>query len=343
MSHIIINLSSNNNGDNWQNAISFYNDWQNGKKQFELSTSGSTGNPKPIFISKTQMEVSANQTINALNLTPSNNLLVCIKTKFIGGKMMLVRGIINNMPLYIVEPSSNPIKSLTQHIDFMAVVPLQMQTMLNDGEHTKLNKMKAIIVGGAPINQQLKIQIEKLKVPVYATYGMTETISHIALKKLNGSDKSNYFTSLGDIKISKDDRNCLTVTGSVTNHATIATNDVVELINSNQFEWLGRYDNIINSGGIKVNPEKIEEIIEQIFLEANIQQRFFIHGIEDKLLGKKVALIIEGEKFDTAPLQQILLQQLEKYSYPKSIIFISQFIETETGKIKRIETILNSL
>lgn len=340
MCNTIINLNPNNNDDNWQNAISFYNDWKNGKKQFELTTSGSTGSPKSIIISKTQMEISASQTIDVLNLKPSDKLLVCINTKFIGGKMMLVRGIINSMLLYVVEPSSNPLRSITQHIDFMAVVPLQLHIMLNEGEHKKLNKMKAIIVGGAPINKQLKTQLEQLEVPVYATYGMTETVSHIALKRLNGLDRSNYFTSLGDVKITKDNRNCLTVTGSVTNHTVITTNDVVKLINSNQFEWLGRYDNVINSGGIKVNPEQVEKKIEQIFLEINIHQRFFIYGMKDELLGQKVALIIEGDEFDTTPLHQLLLKQLEKYSCPKSIIFIAQFVETETGKIKRSETII---
>ncbi|MDH5475427.1 MAG: AMP-binding protein [Cyclobacteriaceae bacterium] len=341
MNKKIINLAKSDNNNNWQTAISFYEEWQHNITQFELTTSGSTGKPKPISITRAQMEASALQTIAFLKLLPSYHLLICINTNYIGGKMMLVRGLLNNMSIYVTEPSSNPLKNIHLPIDFMAIVPMQLQTMLQEREHEKLNKIKAIIVGGAVINPFLEKQIEQLQVPIYATYGMTETVSHIALKPMNGKEKSNYFTTLGDVKIALDDRNCLTITGSVTNHTTIVTNDIVKLISDNQFEWLGRFDNIINSGGIKINPEQIENRIAQLFLEHQIHQRFFMYGIDDELLGQKAVLMIEGVKLETIDLLQLLTRHLDKYQCPKSILYVDRFAETETGKIKRKETISN--
>ena len=336
----LIYLPKDSIGDNWNESIRFYNQWVEGASQFELTTSGSTGPSKSIIISRKQMEISAQQTIDALQLFKGDKLLVCINTAFIGGKMMLVRGLMNDMPLYITEPSSNPLKDLTHHFDFIAVVPLQMQTMLEENEFLKLNKMKAIIVGGAAINQTLLKEIEKLKVPIYATYGMTETVSHIALKRLNGDHKSNYFKTIGDISIKCDSRNCLIIRGSVTNNEEIITNDVVNIIGETKFELVGRFDNIINSGGIKVNPEKVEEMIEILFNQLNIKNRFFITGLPDGKLGECVSLIVEGVEFNTSELTQKISHTLDKYHQPKFISFINRFAETSTGKINRKETIL---
>jgi len=336
----LIYLPKDSIGDNWNESIRFYNQWVEGASQFELTTSGSTGPSKSIIISRKQMEISAQQTIDALQLFKGDKLLVCINTAFIGGKMMLVRGLMNDMPLYITEPSSNPLKDLTHHFDFIAVVPLQMQTMLEENEFLKLNKMKAIIVGGAAINQTLLKEIEKLKVPIYATYGMTETVSHIALKRLNGDHKSNYFKTIGDISIKCDSRNCLIIRGSVTNNEEIITNDVVNIIGETKFELVGRFDNIINSGGIKVMPEKVEEMIEILFNQLNIKNRFFITGLPDSKLGECVSLIVEGVEFNTSELKQKISHTLDKYHQPKSISFINRFAETSTGKINRKETIL---
>ena len=339
MRNNIIALDTNGTLKNWEEAINFYSHWHSEKNTFEITTSGSTGSPKTISISRKQMIESARLTIDVLQLSAHDKLLVGLNTQFIGGKMMLVRGFVGEMLMYITEPSANPLKNSTISFDFTAVVPMQLETMLLDNEADKLNAMKAIIVGGAPISQSLQAKIEQLKVPVYATYGMTETVSHIALKKLNGSDKSSFYSVLGDTTITTDERNCLIVEGKVTNNVPIITNDVVELLEKGQFKWLGRYDNIINSGGVKINPEQIEETISALLSKLAIHRRFFIHGVDDNFLGKKVVLYIEGKKLNTSKLVTGFSSLLEKYHQPKDIVFIEYFESTLTGKINRLATL----
>ena len=187
-----------------------------------------------------------------------------------------------------------------------------------------------MIVGGAKMSASLEKSLSKLKTKVYETYGMTETITHIAAKKIG----EKAFTILPNIKIYQDDRNCLVIDAPKISKDTIITNDLVELINENQFVFLGRIDNVINSGGIKLIPEQIEDK-----LSGKINSRFFVTGIHDAVLGEKLVLIIEGEK---QALDETIFDGLDKYEKPKEVFYVSKFIETLNGKIKRKE-ILASL
>ena len=335
----LINLCGSESSPNWIEAKRFVEEWKQDRPSFTLTTSGSTGAPKEIELTRNQLEYSARETIQALNLKRGDKLLLGINASFIGGKMLLVRGLINQMPVYVTEPSANPLDSIIEQIDFAALVPLQIETIISSGSAEKLNQMKAIIVGGAPVSRNLENQIMQLSVPIHSTYGMTETASHIALRQLNGQEKSDYFSTLGDIKIDIDDRGCLTLKGTITGNKKIVTNDLVELVNDKQFKWLGRFDNVINSGGIKISPEEVENKLERIFTNLGLKRRYFISGIPDNRFGQKMILVIEGTGIDFELLNAQLSDELPKYHRPKKVVFIDKFIETESGKINRKATI----
>lgn len=309
-------------GEDFEKPVGdFLLDWFDAKPYIEMHTSGSTGIPKTITVSKQAMVESALATGDFFELNPGNKALQCLPVKYVAGKMMLVRAMILGLDLDYVAPSSHPLHHNEVDYDFVAMVPLQAQNSI-----AELKKVKKLIVGGASVNKNLEKQLLKLSIEVYETYGMTETITHIAARKLG----EKAFTVLPNVTVSYDDRNCLVIHAPRISEEVITTNDIVELLNENQFVFIGRIDNVINSGGIKLIPEQIEEK-----LASKITQRFFIASKPDNELGEKVVLVIEGEKheFDTT-----LYEELDKYEKPKEIIFISKFKETPNGKIIRKES-----
>jgi O-succinylbenzoic acid--CoA ligase len=299
----------------------FLLDWFDSKDYIEMQTSGTTGTPKTICVSKQAMVDSALATGDFFDLQPGNKALQCLPVKYVAGKMMLVRAMILGLDLEFVAPSSHPLRNNEIIYDFVAMVPLQAQNSVQE-----LKKVKKMIVGGAAINKTLEKQLLKLPTEVYETYGMTETITHIAARKLG----EKAFTVLPYVTISYDERNCLVIHAPRISEEVIITNDIVELVNENQFIFLGRMDNVINSGGIKLIPEQIEEK-----LASKIHERFFIASKADKELGEKVVLIVEGQKQE---FDETLYEALDKYEKPKEIIFIPKFKETGSGKIMRKET-----
>jgi O-succinylbenzoic acid--CoA ligase len=310
-------------GEEFEKPVgNFLLDWFDSKSYVEMETSGTTGAPKRISVSKQAMVDSALATGDFFDLQPGNKALQCLPVKYVAGKMMLVRAMILGLDLEFVAPSSHPLENNEFNFDFVAMVPLQAQNSL-----AELKKIKKLIVGGAAVSKTLEKQLMKLSTEVYETYGMTETISHIAARKLG----KKAFIVLPNITISYDDRNCLVIHAPRITSEVILTNDIVELVNENQFVFLGRIDNIINSGGIKLIPEQIEEK-----LAHKINQRFFIASKLDNELGEKVLLVIEGEKQD---IDYTLYEGLDKYEKPKELLFISKFKETANGKIMRKETL----
>lgn len=310
-------------GEDFEKPVGdFLLDWFDGKSYIEMQTSGTTGAPKVISVSKQAMVNSALATGDFFELQPGNKALHCLPVKYVAGKMMLVRAMILGLDLDFVAPSSNPLRNNETDYDFVAMVPLQAQNSIQE-----LKKVKKLIVGGAKVNNALEKQLIKLKTQSYETYGMTETITHIAAKKVG----EKAFTVLPHVTISYDDRNCLVIHAPRISEEVIVTNDIVELMNENQFVFLGRIDNVINSGGIKLIPEQIEEK-----LTGKIEARFFIASKVDKELGEKVVLVIEGKKQN---LDESIFSVLDKYEKPKEIIFISKFKETANGKIMRKESL----
>ncbi len=260
------------------------------------------------------------------NVKAGTKALLCLPVNYIAGKMMLIRALTLGWHLDIIEPNSTPLKRLSKTYDFTAMVSIQVENSID-----KLNQIKKIIIGGGAVSNLLQERLQCLNTEVFATYGMTETITHIAVKKLNNLKQNpNFYEILPNINIYKDYRNCLVVQASKVSEDIIFTNDVIKLISDTEFEWLGRFDNVINSGGIKLYPEKIEEKLSKI-----IKQRFFVASIPDNVLGQKLVLILEGE-FRNYNLNDI---KLTKYEIPKQLFFIEKFVETKTKKIQRKQTL----
>lgn len=308
-------------GDEFEKSIGdFLLDWFDENSYIDLQTSGTTGPPKVIRTIKQTMVNSALATGDFFNLSPGDKALYCLPTKFIAGKMMLVRSFVLGLDIDFVAPSSHPLTKNETVYDFVAMVPLQAENSL-----TGLKNVKKMIVGGASMSKSLEKSLLKVKTEVYETYGMTETITHIAAKKIG--EKS--FSILPNIQISQNDKNCLVISAPKITAEPIVTNDLVELINDHQFVFLGRADNVVNSGGIKLIPEQIEEK-----LSHGIHSRFFVGGVADAILGEKLVLVIEGEK---QLIDEAIYNALDKYEKPKEVFYLSKFMETESGKIKRKE------
>ena len=300
----------------------FLLDWFDTKKYVTATSSGTTGIPKKIKIDKQAMVFSALATAEFFDLKAGNRVLNCLSTNYIAGKMMLIRSIFLGFEMDFVAPNSNSLKNNTIIYDFVAMVPLQVENSINE-----LVNVRKLIIGGAKINQNLKSQLLDLPTLVYETYGMTETITHIAVKKIS----NNYFSVLPNVTISTDDRNCLVIDVPRISNAKIVTNDVVNIISNSEFELLGRIDNVINSAGVKLFPEQIE-----MKLGNKMQTRFFVIGIPDDQYGEQLALVIEGNSIS---FDDDFFNDLLPYEKPKTIHFIDNFLETESGKIKRKETL----
>lgn len=334
---------------NQRAALDFCRRWLMGAEEFTVRTSGSTGAPKPIGLRREQMIASARATGEALGLVAGMRALVCLPVRYIAGQMMLVRGLELGLAMTLVEPAADPLADLPPDagFDFTAVVPLQLETLLAGpvDYRRRLDRMRAILVGGAPVSAALEQQAQALNAPVYHTYGMTETATHVALRRLNGPTATPHFHPLPGVEIGVDDRGCLRVRGPMTLHQWLQTNDLVHLVPATgnglpaTFRWLGRWDNVINSGGVKVQIETVEAVVERAWLALGLPaRRHFVAGLPDQRLGETVALVIEGQPL-TAAEQEALLdtlgQRLERFARPRSVVYAARFAETATGKIDR--------
>ena len=311
-------------GEDFEKPVGdFLLDWFDSKSYIEMQTSGSTGTPKMIKVDKQSMVNSALATGDFFDLKPGDRALQCLPVKYVAGKMMLIRSIILGLDLDYVAPSSHPMENNDEDYDFAAMVPLQAKNSLEE-----LKRVKKLIVGGSLISPSLEKELMKLSTNVYETYGMTETVTHIAAKRVG----EKAFTVLPDVTISYDDRNCLVIHApKIIKEDVVVTNDLVELVNENQFVFLGRIDNVINSGGVKIIPEQVE-----YKLSGLINKRYFIAPKEDAVLGEKVILVIEGDSYD---IDKSIFDSLDKYEHPKEIVFVPKFKETENGKILRKESL----
>jgi O-succinylbenzoic acid--CoA ligase len=325
-------------------TLQFIRDWLSGTKEFSIHTSGSTGTPKSITLTREAIKQSALRTISAIGLREHDTALICLNTEYIAGKMMVVRALEGNMNIIAVDPTSDPFEKLSteQHIDFIAVVPLQLESILStESGRNRLNGMKAVIAGGAAVSDSLRKKIEAIQTPVYATYGMTETISHVALHLLNTTNRSEYFKTLAGVQINLDDRGCLVIEDEILTE-TVVTNDLVELHSPTEFKWLGRADHIINTGGVKVSPEKTEQQIEHIINRMTLNRKFFVAGIPHETLGQQVVLLMEGEPLAMQTeheLQSRLKDDLSPFEQPKRVLYVNHFQYTSTGKINRVKTV----
>lgn len=321
-------------------AYSFVRKWYGDGEFFEQQTSGSTGIPKTILIARKSMVASAKLTQQALNLKAHETALLCLDPNYIAGKMMMVRAFVTGMKLLAVDPSLNPFEKHVSHlpIDFTALVPAQLTKILQSDFRSRLNEIKNIIIGGASLSEQTIEMVSEFRGRMFATYGMTETVSHIALQSINGPSASEYFKVLPGVKINTDERGCLQIKAPFLNEE-ITTNDIVEIKNPTEFKWLGRSDNVINSGGVKIIPEKLEAQIQNVFNTMQIPNRYIVSSIPDPQFGNKLVLLVEGNMPIAAERIRSALQEvLPPYHVPKQILVDATLIMTENGKINRLET-----
>lgn len=308
----------------------FLTNFEDNSTFFYTTTSGSTGKPKEIEINKASAKNSALATINFLNLKSSDNALLCLNTDTIGGKMMIIRSLLKKMTLYVAEPSSNPLKNCSTKIDFIALAPIQLQTILLESVE-KLKSIQHVIIGGGVISDSTIELLKEKKLTVYQTFGMTETISHIALRKV-GNETEDYYTTLDNIHVSAIN-NQLCIHAPNLGIQELLTTDLVEIKNNKQFKWLGRADFVINSGGVKIQIEELEEELRQ-----RVTSRLFIFPRASERFGQKVTLIVEGDEKVEYLAKEFYSFLKNNYHIPKEIAFVKNFSTTPSDKIDRLAT-----
>lgn len=308
-------------------SLPFLEQWYAKGETIKVQTSGSTGTPKKILLSKESMKTSAQLTLAYFGLKQGDTILQCLPSQFIAGKMIWVRAIVGGLKVVVAKPSANPIMGLQQSIRFAAMTPHQVATVLEESPE-KMDLIETLIIGGAPVSELLLGQLQSVKTKCFATYGMTETITHIALRQLNHQRKSELFEALPTISFSLGDEENLKIKAPHISTNWLETEDVVELKDKTHFKWLGRKDFVINSGGVKLFPEVIEHKISHL-----IPVRFFIASAKDETFGEVPILVLERlNEFDLASLKLTLT----KIEMPKKVIFVPKFKETGSGKVDRL-------
>lgn len=327
----------------FKTAYDFGRAWLSGQETFSFKTSGSTGVPKLITVQKAQLQSSARMTSLALELPKGTKALVCLSVEYIAGIMMLVRGLEIGWDLTVIEPSGNPLLDTPplEKFDFIAMVPLQLVNSLqNDSTRARVDAVGKILLGGAPVAASLFRDVQQLKVPVYQSYGMTETVSHIALRRINGENVTSDYTVLAGVEFGTDSRGCLFVEGAVTDYKRVQTNDLVKITSNRTFEWIGRADSIINSGGVKIQLDKVDRMLEDVLLDLNLSFDFFHWYREDERLGQKLILFVKSTpaEFPSEFVLEELKCRVIPYEVPKAVYFVDSFAKTPTDKLDKRAT-----
>ncbi|MGB6037386.1 MAG: AMP-binding protein [Cryomorphaceae bacterium] len=292
-----------------------------------IQTSGSTGTPKRLEFPKLALVQSASATNDYFGLNAQSRTLLSLPLSFVAAKLMVVRAIIGGYNLTTVAPRANPFKGFNELMSFVPMTPHQVKTVLTESPHA-FEKIETVLLGGGEVSLELKGQLEKLSPTFYAGFGMAETLTHFALSKINGKNETIYKV-LPDVEIEQDERGCLAINRPGITDGKLATNDLIELTLEG-FKWLGRIDNLINSGGVKIIPEEVEKL-----LKLHIDLNFFVAGISDSVLGQKVVLFIEGE--EQPDLDKINFPNA--YQKPKQVICLERFLYTASGKVRRKATV----
>lgn len=322
--------------------MAFIDEWNNDSAYVEVKTSGSTGEPKRMLVEKRRMLNSARITCDFLGLKPGDTALLCMSTDYIAGKMMVVRSIERGLKLIEVPPCGHPldIKHLTLNIkhsqfsifnfqfDFAAMVPMQVYNSLQvPEEKERLMAIRHLIIGGGAIDEAMEAELRTFPHAVWSTYGMTETLSHIALRRISGPEASEWYMPFPTVRLSTTDEGCLVIDAPEVCAQTLTTNDIVELKSDGRFRIRGRKDNVICSGGIKIQIEEVEQTLKKY-----MRVPYIISKRKDEKFGEIVVLLTEG---DTVEAQTICQQVLPKYHQPKVYLHVNQIPLTETGKPAR--------
>ncbi|MDD7076064.1 MAG: AMP-binding protein [Prevotella sp.] len=313
----------------------FLAQWNDTSDVIEVHTSGSTGKPKRLLVEKRRMVNSARITCDFLGLKEGDTALLCMPLDYIAGKMVVVRSLVSHLHLISVMPSSHPLKDVTQPIDFAAMVPLQVYSSMQEpAERERLLSIRHLIIGGGAIDDSLESQLQQFPNAVWSTYGMTETLSHIALRRISGENSSLWYSPLDGVDVSLSSDSCLEIYAPQVNPEKLHTNDIAELRTlpdgSKEFRILGRKDNVIDSGGIKIQAEEVERL-----LRPHLSCGFMITKVSDARLGEAVTILIESD--DAYSTLSICKHVLPKHWVPRHVLPISHIPLTETGKPARAE------
>ena len=323
--------------------MAFIDEWNNDSAYVEVKTSGSTGEPKRMLVEKRRMLNSARITCDFLGLKPGDTALLCMSTDYIAGKMMVVRSIERGLKLIEVTPCGHPLNNVqwsmvrsssaglqgkNGQLAFAAMVPMQVYNSLQvPEEKERLMAIRHLIIGGGAIDEAMEAELRTFPHAVWSTYGMTETLSHIALRRISGPEASEWYMPFPTVKLSTTDEGCLVIDAPEVCAQTLTTNDIVELKSDGRFRIRGRKDNVICSGGIKIQIEEVEQILKKY-----MRVPYIISKRKDEKFGEIVVLLTEG---DTAEAQTICQQVLPKYHQPKVYLHVNQIPLTETGKPAR--------
>ena len=308
----------------------FLGEWNNDSDYVHVQTSGSTGAPKPMLVEKRLMLNSARITCDFLGLREGDTALLCMSLDYIAGKMMVVRSLERRLQLITVAPSGHPLADLSLQpsaLSFAAMVPMQVYNALQvPAECERLKQIRHLIIGGGAIDDALAAALKSFPHHVRSTYGMTETLSHIALRRLNGAEASDYYTPFPSVKVSLNDESCLVIDAPLVCSERLVTNDIAEL-SEGRFRILGRKDNVICSGGIKIQTEQVERQ-----LRSHLSQPFLITKRPDEKFGEVVVLLTEGPVDEARAVCERILP---KYFQPKAYLHVDKIPLTETGKPAR--------
>ena len=341
----------------------FLSEWNNGSDRVLVHTSGSTGKPKPMMVEKKRMLNSARITCDFLGLKPGDSALLCMSLDYIAGKMVVVRSIERHLHLISVSPSGHPLKNIdlkdvngkdvNGEITFAAMVPMQVYNTLQvPEERERLTHIRHLIIGGGAIDAALEQELRSLpgNIAIWSTYGMTETLSHIALRRINGAEASEWYQPFDSVKISQTEEGCLVIDAPLVCAETLVTNDIVEIesyiynkVEKLRFRIKGRKDNVICSGGIKIQIEEVEAL-----LKPHLEKPFMIAKKKDEKFGEIAVLLTEDEdlKKVEATIRRLLSGKSDdsdnsseskshKYWIPREFRYVEHLPLTETGKPKR--------
>lgn len=330
----------------------FISEWNNEAQTIHVQTSGSTGAPKKLNVRKDRMIESAKMTCDFLGLQSGDTALLCMNLDYIGAKMMVVRSLVRQLHLVQVAPSGHPLATVDVPITFAAMVPLQVYNSLHvPEEREKLRQIKHLIIGGGAIDDVLAAQLHDFPHAVWSTYGMTETLSHIALRRLNGLESSSWYTPLQGIKVSTNADDCLVIDAPKLCDTPIVTNDIAEIReisttegkNALAFRIIGRRDNVINSGGVKIQMEELERLIRPF-----LTMPYMVTKCKSEKFGEIVVLMVEKEGDDEGAtveekselpilraIHKLLHRALPRYWEPRLYLSVDRIPMTETGKPNR--------
>lgn len=340
----------------------FLSEWNNGSDRVLVHTSGSTGKPKPMMVEKKRMLNSARITCDFLGLKPGDSALLCMSLDYIAGKMVVVRSIERHLHLISVSPSGHPLKNIDMkdvngkdvngEITFAAMVPMQVYNTLQvPEERERLTHIRHLIIGGGAIDASLEKELQALpgNIAIWSTYGMTETLSHIALRRINGAEASEWYQPFDSVKISQTEEGCLVIDAPLVCAETLVTNDIVEIesyiynkvekhdkveknevVEKLRFRIKGRKDNVICSGGIKIQIEEVEE-----FLKPHLEKPFMLAKKKDEKFGEIAVLLSEDKEIKTVEATIRRLLSDYKYWIPREFLHVDHLPLTETGKPKR--------